>query len=124
MAVVGLLAAAMRDSPYFNNYMRSGYFYWSIGSALLVIAAVFFWDRPWHALLRLSAVLGSALVLSSMFPHLGYFLEGYNFVGPFFWRTFQLGGVYYLIQGITLFVWMGCGPIIPLRETPGASAQL
>ena len=104
MTVVAVLAAAMRGSELFDRegWINLAFILWSV---ILAVVSVVCWSLSGHWLLRLAGVLGLALLFGvglSVFEVLPVF--------PF------IIGSHYLIQGIILSVWLGCGPILPVRH--------
>jgi hypothetical protein len=118
MTVVALLAGLFRASSILSREP------WSlvaivVASVLLAVVSVFFWSLSWHGLLRIAAVIGSAMMIG-LAVFLAYLVEtdlsGYASVMLFIYTTF------FLIQGIVLSVWLGLGPILPVSSA-GANAS-
>jgi len=116
MTVVAVLAALLRNSPFFSDdpWLNVAF---AVSSVALTTASVFFGGLSCHWLLRLVGVVGCALLLSGALM-LG--TELYSGTG----RDFHiLIGALYLIQALVLSIWLAWGQIIPVANAPAGATD-
>jgi hypothetical protein len=104
MTVVAVLAAALRGSELFDRdgWINLVFILWSV---ILAVVSVICWSLSGHWLLRLTGVLGVALLFG-----IGLSVFDAPPLSPF------VIGTHYLVQGIILSVWLGCWPILPIAD--------
>jgi hypothetical protein len=115
MTVVAVLVPAMRNSEAFYED-RFGVVWKDIaficGSVALAVVSVISWSLTRHWLIRLAGVLGFAVLLGAAFS-LG--IESFMPLFPI------IIGAGYLIQGVVISAWLGCGQIIPVSHATASS---
>ncbi len=106
MTAIALLSTFVRTSELFAGDAWLNIVF-ICSSLALALVAVVSWSLSWHWLIRLAVVLAFAIILGAAFS-----LKHEAYV-PLF--PLIIGG-HYLIQGLVLSLWLGCGPILPLTS--------
>jgi hypothetical protein len=108
MTILAVLAGLLRVHPIFGDDLWFEIVF-MISSVALAIASVFFWSLSWHSVLRLAAVLCFALLLGLVCSLIEIIKSGSTFASLFAFLMIAQ----FLIQGMVLSMWLGCGPILP-----------
>lgn len=109
MTVVACLAVAMRNGPFHGDIALLNILFVS-SFAFLAMWSVILWSSSLHWFIRLSAVLGLALLLGAFFGLIADF-------GSTIWIDL---GSHFVIQAIVLSAWLALGPILPLSAASAA----
>ena len=109
MTVVACLAVAMRSGPFHGDTAASDILFVS-SIAILAMWSAIVWSSSLHWFIRLGAVLGLALLISTFFGPISDFEPTVSI---------ELG-FYFVIQAIVLSAWLALGPILPLGAASAA----
>jgi hypothetical protein len=117
MTAVAVLATTIRSSPFFAHERWINIVF-LLSSVALALASVVLWSLPWHWLLRLAGVLGSAVLLDVVF----LLAAASTSSEPAAPLLSLIIGSHYMIQGILLSAWLAWGPLLPGRFDPAAGS--
>jgi hypothetical protein len=114
MTVAAVLAALMRNNLFFGRASSTRLFniVFVCSFVALAVASVVIWSLSWHWFLRMAGVFGIAVLLGSF--AVPVFLTSMRTSG-LSRDVFGILGAYYLIQALVLSIWLGIGPILPLK---------